>query len=219
MTRLQKWWNSPRIVTRRERWLVRRQHFSKPEVIAGSVIITTWAMAATIGAGWLPLVLVAIGVGLWVHLAAVETGSHIMMWLATALVLGFVVMASAILFVDLTAVSYAMAGVIALGHNELIRLNQARRRQATIDEEVYVKASIGIGMVALVTVGSIAAVELLSGDDGTAWWWMELGIIVLLALAAALTIVPARNAPPSSRDRWRPGDRIPPQPLGKSELE
>ncbi len=217
MSRLQAWSDSPRIVAWRRRWLIRGQHFTKTEVVASSLIIATWAIGATVAAGWLPLVLMAVGIGLWVHLAAVETGSHIMMWLATALVLGFVVMAGVTLFTDLSAVSYSMAGVIALAHNELIRLNHARRRQALIDEEVYFRAGTGMGMVAVVTVGAIAVAEPISERDGVTWWWMPLGIIILLATAVALAVLPARKAPPSNRHRWRPGDRIPPQPLGNSE--
>jgi hypothetical protein len=213
-----RWWDGPRALALRQRWRGRLDRFSAPEVLAGALIVVTWALLATVTAGWWPIIAVAVGIGLWLHLAAVETGSHLMMWMTTGLVLGFIIVADAGFFGGLDAVSYSAAGVSALVHNELIRLNHARRRRAVIAERIYHLVAAGIALIAVITVVTVAAATALAGGGERSWWWMPVAIMVLLGTAGALAVAPARNAPPTSRHRWRPGDRIPPQPLGRSEL-
>ena len=207
----------PKILALRRRWTVRANRFATTEVIAGAVIMVTWSLLATIGARWLPITLIAVAIGLWLHLAAVETGSHLMMWMATGLVLGYVVLADAGFFGGLSAASYTAAAVSAVVHNELIRVSHARRRRGLIQDLVFQKVAVGLALVAVTTVGSMAVAQRLAEADDRAWWWMPVAIGVVLVLGAILSIAPARNAPPGQRDRWRPGDRIPPQPLGREE--
>jgi hypothetical protein len=64
----------------------------------------------------------------------------------------------------------------------------------------------------------VAVAQPLAERDDGRWWWMPLGVTLLLVTAAAIAFIPARNAPTASRHRWRPGDRIPPQPLGETDL-
>ena len=211
--------NSERLAALRRRWQERMQRFATVEVIAGVLVMSTWAALATVGLGSLIIVVVVVAISVWLHLAAVETGGHSMMWLATGLVLGFIVMTSGAVFGGLEPVSYTVAAMTALIHNELIRLSHARRRQANIDEQIYVNAAVGIGLVAVAAVVGIGLAQPLTRSTGRSWLWMPAASAVLIAVVAALMLVPGRKTKASSRQRWRPGDRIPPQPLGRSELE
>lgn len=211
------WWEGPRGLALRQRWRVRGDRFSVPEVIAGASIMASWALLATMATRWWVLILVAMAIGLWLHLAAVETGSHLMMWVATGLVLGFIVVADAALFRGLNAVSYCAAGVTAVIHNELIRLSHGRRRQAVVDVGVYQVVAMGLALVAVTTMAAMTVAQWLANGPERSWWWVPATAAALLVISGALTILPARNAPPHSRDRWRPGDRIPPHPLGPTD--
>ena len=204
-----------RLAAWRLRWYQRMVRFAAPEVIAGALIAITWTILAVLGSVPLLLTVVLMAISLLIHLAAVESGNHALLWATTGWLLILMIIAAEGTFGGLRPLSYAIASLTILGHNELVRVSYARRRGAEVDEEVYVASAIGVGLAGVVAVIGIGGAQALAGATGRTWLWMPAAALVLIALGALLTVLPARNAPRPHRHRWRPGDRIPPQPLGQ----
>jgi hypothetical protein len=198
-----------------QRWRDRLSRFAVAEVMGGALIVVLWAGLATINTGSIPLVVLAVGIGLWIHLGAVETGNHTMAWLSTGLVLVYIVIGLSSLPRDFGPVSYTLASCTALAHNELVRVSYARRRQAHVQEEVYVGSATGVALASLVAVVGIGLAEQMSRIAERSWLWVPAAAAALLVMVVALTVLPARKAPRARRQRWRPGDRMPPPPLGQ----
>ena len=201
--------------TRRERWRRRLDWYQTTEVVVASILVFLWAavVGVRIG-GWIGLLVVA-GMALWVHFATVESGNLPALWITTLLVLLLAVV-SVTLLGSATSLSVAAAALTALAYNELIRLNHAHRRGGVIAEEIYIGSATAMGLVALVTTVGMAIADALADDERT-WLWLPASVGVVMAVVVALLLAPGRRAPTPSRQRWRPGDRIPPQPLGRDD--
>lgn len=182
-----------------------------PESMAGAVIMTVWAVLAGQAAGTVG-VLVAVIVAWFLHGAAVETGSHVSLWLATAGLLILVVVAAAVTLEGLHPVLLAGAGATVLAHNELIRLNYTRRRLADVDPEVFQSSSIAITLAGVLAVVGIAVANGLATGDERSWLWMPVATGALMVIGLGLSLLPTWRAPEASRQRWLPGERIPPPP-------
>jgi hypothetical protein len=206
---------SERLAAWRHRWNARLVRFAAAEVLAGALIVTTWSVLAGVGVGPLLVVAILMAAGLWLHLASVETGNHTLLWMTSAWLLVLMIVAAESTLGGLSPLSYSIASFTVFGHNELVRLNYARRRGAEIDEEVYVASAIGVGTAGLVAVIGIGVAQPLAEGGDRSWLWMPAAAVVLIGVGSLLTLLPARRAPRASRQRWRPGDRIPPQPLGQ----
>ena len=139
-----------------------------PESMIGAFIMTVWAILAGMWGGvWGVLIVLAIG---WLlHIAAVESGNHVMLWLATAGLLAFVVVASATFFDGLPPVMLAAAGTTTLAHNELVRLNYARRRRAVIDDSAYRASGSGLAIVGAMGVLGVAVADAVGSQDDRSW--------------------------------------------------
>lgn len=182
-----------------------------PESMAAALIMTVWAALAGLAAGTLG-VLLALLVAWFLHGAAVETGSHVSLWLATAGLLILVVVASAVTLDGLHPVLLAGAGATVLAHNELIRLNYTRRRLADVDPEVFRSSSVAITVAGVLAVVGVAAANGLSSGDERSWLWMPVATGALMLIGLGLSLLPTWRAPEASRQRWLPGERIPPPP-------
>ena len=189
-----------------------------PESMIGAFIMTVWAILAGMWGGvWGVLIVLAIG---WLlHIAAVESGNHVMLWLATAGLLAFVVVASATFFDGLPPVMLAAAGTTTLAHNELVRLNYARRRRAVIDDSAYRASGSGLAIVGAMGVLGVAVADAVGSQDDRSWLWMPVAVGVLMAVGLALAVLPTLRATQASKERYEPGVRIPPQPLAREEPE
>lgn len=189
-----------------------------PESMVAALIVTLWSILAAIDGGmW--SVLVSLCIGWFLHVTAVETGSHVSLWLTTAALLIMVVLASAITFDGLGPVPLAAAGATVLVHNELVRLNYTRRRRAVIDPEVFRTAPLGAIVAGVLAVIGATLIGVLSDTEDRSWLWMPVATGVLIAIGLALTLLPVRGAPPASRERWQPGERMPPPPTVHREHE
>ncbi|MEM7272587.1 MAG: hypothetical protein AAF547_05855 [Actinomycetota bacterium] len=189
-----------------------------PESMLGWFIVTLWSVLAGIDGGVVAM-LILVGIGWFVHGVAVETGNHVMLWLTTAMLLILIVVASEVTFDGLPPVLLAAAGATALVHNELVRLNYARRRDASIDRSVYHGAGLALGLAAGVAMVGVALTQVLSEAAPRPWLWMPVAAGGLLVVGYALTLIPIRGATEASRERWEPGNRIPPQPLRQEDLD
>lgn len=187
-----------------------------PESMIGALIMTVWSALVGMEAGTIGLV-AALVVGWALHAAAVETGSHVALWLATAGLLIMVVVASASTFDGLPPVLLAAAGTTVLAHNELVRLNYTRRRRAEIDDEVFPTSALAVAAAGLLGVVGVAVAQVLGGSSDRTWLWMPVATGVLMAIAFGLSTLPTRRAPEASRERWNPGARLPPPPSGPAE--
>jgi hypothetical protein len=195
------------------------ERLQDPESMVGAFIMTVWSLLAGMWAGvWGILILLIIG---WLlHIAAVESGNHVMLWLATAGLLVFVVLASATFFGGLPPVLLAAAGATALAHNELVRLNYARRRRAVVDDSAFHASGLGLTIVGAMAVVGVAIAEAVSSGTGNrSWLWMPVAVGALMAVGFALAFVPTLRATGASKERYQPGERIPPQPLAREEPE
>ncbi len=182
-----------------------------PESMVAALIMTVWAALAGLSAGTIGVV-VALAVAWFLHAAAVETGSHVSLWLATAGLLILVVVASAVTLDGLHPVLLAGAGATVLAHNELIRLNYTRRRQAEVDPEVFRSSGLAITLAGVLAVVGVAVANGLATGDERSWLWMPVATGALLIIGIGLSLLPTWRAPEASRQRWLPGERIPPPP-------
>lgn len=210
--------SGPRMLALRARWARRLVWYQAVEVVFGSLIVLVWAVLLGLKLGWIGAVVLSI-ICLYLHFAAVESGQHLVLWLTTILLLVVAGGATSALL-DQTTVSYVVASVTVLIHNELVRLNFARRRRAIVDDAVFVGSATALGLVALVSVLGIGLAEWFAGTGQRSWLWMPVAAAAVGTVAVLLTALPARRHPMPSRQRWRPGDRIPPPPLGSdSDLQ
>ncbi len=182
-----------------------------PESMGAAVIMTIWAVLAGQAAGTLGVVL-AVAVAWFLHAAAVETGSHVSLWLSTAGLLILVVVAAAVTLQGLHPVLLAGAGATVLAHNELVRLNYTRRRRAEVDPEVFRSSSIAITLAGVLAVIGIAVANGLATGDERTWLWMPIATGAIMVVGLGLSLLPTWRAPEASRQRWLPGERIPPPP-------
>ena len=184
-----------------------------PESMVAALIMTVWATLAGLAAGTIGVV-VAVVIAWVLHAMAVETGSHVTLWLSTAGLLILVVIASAGTFGDLHPVLLAAAGTTVLAHNELIRLNYSRRRSARVDDQIFQSSALAVGLAGLLAVVGVAIVSGLQSGGDRSWLWMPVATAALMAVGFGLSLLPTRRAPEASRRRWLPGERIPPPPPG-----
>ncbi|MDH3682863.1 MAG: hypothetical protein OEV40_23265 [Acidimicrobiia bacterium] len=189
----------------------RAVELAQPEVAVGITIVVGWAALALGPVVPAPVVLaVAAGVAA-LHLAAVDTGSFTLLWLATGTVLTFVVVAAQTSLSGVDPVVLTVAGFCALAHNETIRLGHARRRLAAVDRVIFTGSVIGVGLAGLVSLIAIGIAGPIADDPGgRSWLWMPLAVAVLVGLLVGFTIGPTWRAPDAARERWQPGDRLPP---------
>ncbi len=198
-----------------------RRHFvllGDPESMIALFIVTVWATLAAARGGWMVLVIV-LAISWAAHAVAVESGNHVLLWLSTALLLVLIIVASESNFDGLPPVLLAAAGTTALAHNELVRLNYTRRRKAVVHAEVFSASAFGVGCAAILATVGVAVATV--ADDGSerSWLWVPIAVGVLMLIGFALTITPARRSSKASKERWQPGDRIPPQPLANEDME
>ena len=182
-----------------------------PESMVAALIVTVWATLAGLAGGTIG-VIVAVVVGWLLHAMAVETGSHVTLWLSTAGLLILVVVASATTFDDLPPVLLAAAGTTVLAHNELVRLNYTRRRRAEVDDRIFQSSALVVGLAGLLAVVGVAIAGGLESGGDRSWLWMPVATAALMAVGFGLSLLPTRRAPEASRRRWLPGERIPPPP-------
>ncbi|MEM7323657.1 MAG: hypothetical protein AAF531_11280 [Actinomycetota bacterium] len=183
-----------------------------PESMVAWFIITLWCVLAGLEGGLITM-LILLAVGWFVHAAAVESGSHALLWLATAMVLVLVVVTSQFTFDGLPPVLLAAGGATALAHNELVRLNYARRRNAQIHEAVYHASGLALASAVGVGVIGVALVQAFANGGQRTWLWMPAAVGLLMLVGFGLSLGPLRRANDASKERWLPGGRIPPQPL------
>ena len=182
-----------------------------PESMAAALIMTVWAALAGLTAGTVGVALAVI-VAWFLHGAAVESGSHVSLWLATAGLLILVVVASAVTLGGLHPVLLAAAGATVLAHNELIRLNYTRRRRAEVDPEIFRSSALAVTIAGVLAVIGVAVTNALASGDDRSWLWVPVATAALMTIGFGLSLLPARRAPDGSRHRWLPGERIPPPP-------
>lgn len=186
-----------------------------PESMVGWFIVTLWCVLAGFQGG-VVIMLILLAIGWFVHFATVESGNHVLLWLTTAMLLILIVLASQLTFNGLAPVLLAAAGASALVHNELVRLNYARRRNATVHEAVYQSAGLALAAATAVAIIGVALTQIFSSGGQRTWLWMPAAAGALMIIGFSLALGPLRKATDSSKERWMPGGRIPPQPL-KSE--
>ena len=188
------------------------------ESMIALMIATVWAVFA--GAwGGVAAVLVFTAI-IWIlHVLAVESGSHVVLWLTTSALLILIVIGSEATFDGLSPVLLAAAGASALAYHELIRLNYTRRRNAVVDPSVFQASGLALAATAGVAIIGVAIAQVFANGGDRTWLWMPAAVGALMVVAFALAIGPVTKATAASKQRWNPGDRIPPQPLGRDDLE
>ncbi|MDH3299069.1 MAG: hypothetical protein OES24_01020 [Acidimicrobiia bacterium] len=184
-------------------------HHTHPEWLGGLSIMLLWAVVAFADSG-LVFGAGAVVFGVILHYVAMESGSHTWMWLATGVVLLYVLVAYVVLLSDLGPLALTAGGASALAYNETVRVNYMRRRDSVIDPSVFVGSAMAVAVAAgigLVGIGATVAI-----GDGTqrAWLWMPGAALAVSIVAYLLVVVPTIRVPANSDRRWVPGTRIPP---------
>ncbi len=180
-----------------------------PESMLAALIVTIWAALAGMSLGTIGVVSAVI-IAWFLHGAAVETGNHVSLWLSTAALLILVVVASATTLGGPHPVILAAAGASVLAHNELVRLNYTRRRYARVESTIFESSAVSLVLAAVLAMFGAGIVDVLVGSGNRTWLWMPIATGALLAVALGLSTLPTRRASEASRQRWLPGERLPP---------
>ncbi len=208
------WWYGERMAERRRRWLERSHRLLTVEFALAGTIMATWILATTVRS---PILLVtAVLLGGILLVATAESGSHVLLWMGTAMVMLLMVVGGLLFFTEFRPVPLTVGTLTVVAYNELLRLHHARRRGAAIDDEVYQGSAVGLGVLALVSVVAVAAAEALDSAERS-WLWMALAAGLVAGSALLFTALPRRRRSVPGNRRWQPGARIPPQPLGRSD--
>lgn len=188
-------------------------HHLAPELVLAVGIILVWTIVAylPLGAAFLAIALVLMII---LHYLAADTGRFSWLWLATGSLLLCVIVASAGpgVLAGRGALFPAFGGSTALVYNECIRLNHLRRRDAVIGPSIYPAAAMAVGVSCLLGGAGVALTFGLVEGSTRPWFWLPMAALVLFAVTVGLLVVPTRLAPHGSRQRWKPGVRVPPAP-------
>jgi len=186
-------------------------YHASPELLVAVAVITGWAALgfAQFGFG---AVMVAIGLGWVIHALAVETGGFGWLWLATGLVLLYIVFARSTVLSPVGPLWMAVAGTTALAYNEAVRANHWRRRRAQVGSSIFTNAALAVVAAGLLGTAGIALADFVSEDGQSRSLWQSVAALALFVVAAALLFTPTLQTPESSRERWTPGTRLPAPP-------
>lgn len=200
-------------------WAIdRARRQSDPESLIAALIATIWAVLASIEFGVLAI-LVVVGITWMLHGLTVEAGQHSLLWITTGLILMMILVALPVTLGATTPLPTAMAGCTALIYNEAVRFNYTHRRGAAIGRTVAPASGLAVGSAAALALVGVAAADIVDNQRNQNWLWMFAALVALLLVGYAFTLVPGRKAPGTSSERWQPGERIPPQPLGRQEFD
>ncbi len=200
-------------------WFITRvERLTDPESMMAAFIVTVWSVLAGMQGGWL-VILIVLAVTWTLHALAVESGNHVVLWLTTSALLIVIVIASQAVFGGLPPVLLAAAGATALAHNELVRINYTRRRNAVVHDGVFHASALAICGAGVIGIIGVAMAEIAAAGGERSWLWMPAAVGALMLVGFGLSIGPARRSAEANAERWQPGERIPPQPLGRDETE
>ena len=188
-------------------------HHTTLEWLIGLVIMLVWAVIAFASLGLLAG-FAAVLFGVVLHFVAMETGSHVWLWFATAAVLVYALVAYSAVLEPLGPLMLAVGGASALAYNESVRVNYSRRRGAKVDSSVFTSSVLAVVVATITGMLGVGLAIILNNQVDRDWLWMPAAVLTLIAVAYALVILPTVRAPEISHHRWEPGTRIPPQPLG-----
>lgn len=189
---------------------LRRELYRTPEIIAAHFIMAIASIA--LGFVGAPVIVMAIiaAFGSALIILAVMSGSHVMV----NMTLGYLILVELVVLGDLGA----GAGVLALGMSiplimaDLLRLNFARRRSASVDPRVFVGTLGFTFIVAIVSTLSIVIGASVAGEGERTWVWVPVMTVPILLLVSAAAIAIARKPGSYDKRRYRPGERMLPQP-------
>lgn len=191
-------------------WPTILERLSTPESLAGAGVIAFWALLAGLGIGSLVAAPAAVVIAVGVHFATIETGRHTMVWASTGLLLLLIVVTGKVTF-DFGPMVFALSCATALAYSELVRLSHARRREATIDDEIPIRAARAVGAAAAGSLVLVAVGRFLTQDEGRNWLWMPGAALAVTLAVVLLTTLPTWRAPEPERGRWQPGERRTPK--------
>jgi len=189
----------------------RLRALATPETGLALLIALVWALLASLQLLPIPLVVFIVVLTAGIHLVTVDAGNFSLLWIATGWIVLLIVVSTRSALDDPDPLLFTVAGFTALTYNELIRLAFARRRAAKVDRSVFASSTVGLALVGLVSIVGIGLSAPLVETTGRSWLWMPLAIAVITAIGLAFVIAPTIRAPAAHKDRWQPGDRIPPR--------
>lgn len=190
---------------------LRSELYRSPEIIAAHALMAiVSASMLLIGAPWLVVVILA-GFGSTLIMLSVMSGSHAMV-VMTVCYFGVILLAVSG-DAGLGAAGFAAWMSLALFLSDFFRLNFARRRSARVDQRLFVNTLGFTFVIALVATLSMFAGSLVASSGGErSWVWVPIASALILVLIAAATIAIARKPGTYDKRRYRPGERMLPQP-------
>lgn len=191
---------------------LRSELYRSPEIIAAHALMAI--VSATLLLIGAPLLVVAIlaGFGSTLILLSVMSGSHAMV-VMTVCYFGVILLA-VIGETGLGGAGLAAWMSLALFLSDFLRLNFARRRSATVDLRLFVNTLGFTFVVALVATLSMFAGSLVANSEGErSWVWVPIASVIVLVLIGGATIAIARKPGEYDKRRYRPGERMLPQPI------
>lgn len=196
--------------------MTRREMFASPTAIFAFLITFVASALPTLGSPVLSTVLMVV-VGLGLTAITIETGSHLMLLMASAFLL--IAVGYAIAEWGLNgALPWASLGVVGLLYADTIRLCFAERRHGVIEGGVYQGIAVGLGIVVLGSGVTAAALTGLA-NVGTNANWLLVPLALLLAVVGlvGLAIGVSRSPGQFDKRRWKPGERLAAPPRAASD--
>ncbi len=191
---------------------LRSELYRTPEIIAAHILMVV--VSATLLFIGTPLLVVVVmaAFGSALILLTVMSGSHAMV-VMTVCYFGLILL---VVIADSGAGGAVLAAwmSLALFLSDFFRLNFARRRSARVDPRLFVSTLGFTFVVAVVATASTAIGSLVANGDGQrSWIWVPVASLIILVLISAATIAVARKPGRYDKRRYRPGERMLPQPV------
>ncbi len=189
-----------------------------PEAIGACTIAGFWTLSLLLLGGSIVaiifislLAIAAVGA----TIVAVDAGSAAMSFMVGVYltIVGSATMTS----LDLGPLGIVVVAVSIMLYLDLLRLSFARRRTDGLDDALFVRT---IGSSAIVGVLSVLSIVIAltvtggdsAGDSSRSWLWVPMAIGVIIVPAVVLVIASGRRSGQYDKRRWRPGERMLPQP-------
>ena len=190
---------------------LRRELYRQPEIIAAYGLMMLWSFAMLVGGAPILAVVLLGLLGVVLVVLVVMSGSHAMVMMAAGYLSLLILIGIASTDAGNTALAASMSTVLLL--MDLLRLNFARRRSAKVDPRLFATTLIFTVLVAVAATLSVAIASIPGrSDDELSWLFVPIASIVLLVVAGLFVFLLARKSGTHDKRRWRPGERMLPQP-------
>lgn len=186
--------------------------YATPEVAAAVGLLAALTLATLASGSPILVAAILFAIGLLFLWMTIRNGLH-GVFVMLCFYLAIIVLIVTATMPGLRAMTLTVGGAGILLFSDLVRINFARRRDATVETEPLWNA---LGATAAVIAVSLVSVWLTTGlssaDQARSWLWVPLASAAVGVPLLVISAVGARRQKGESARRWIPGERQLPQP-------